>query len=357
MENKKYNVAIIGAGNIGALKDETIDNPKTHKPLTHAHAIYNDDRFNLNIFIDSDCDKIFNACDRWEKNKIKPVGSTDISRIDSYTPTIIVIAANTKAHFNILMQDIMNLNNQPELIIVEKPFCWTSGEAALVKRFYAESGIKLLVNYNRRYSESYQKFYTDYIKNQEVQQVTIRYNRGLKHDGCHALDIMNWWFGRCLDISLNKSIDPVLDYPEGGRSYSVSMKYEHCPSVVFIPMDYKKCGIFEMDIITKKNRHIFGNYGEYIINMEITENKTYGQANSFSWDIRDIHDGYDKVDKYATHSAFQTDLHYTLKNLYDKAYECLTSSRQVDNICTVDDAIRVHNIIEHVDMLYDKQTW
>jgi predicted dehydrogenase len=351
--DKQFNVAIIGAGNIGAIKDEKIDSPTTHKPLTHAHAVYNDDRFNLDIIVDKDYEKMIKSTNRW-----KCVGAIDFKCIDIRKQDVIVIAVNTKAHFNFLMQDIINLKNQPELIIVEKPFCWTSGEAALVKRFYAESGIKLLVNYNRRYSESYQKFYERYIKNQEVQQVVVRYNRGLKHDGCHAIDIMNWWFGRCLDISLNKSIDPILDYPEGGRSYSVSMKYEFCPSVVFIPMDYKKCGIFEMDIITKKNRHIFGNYGEYIINMEITENKTYGQVNSFSWDIRNIHDGHDKVDIYCkTHSAFQTDLHYTLKKLYNKVYECLTSSKQVDNICTVDDAIRVHNIIEHVDMLYDKQTW
>lgn len=353
MENKKYNVAIIGAGNIGALKNEKLDNPKTYKPLTHAHAVYSDDRFKLHSIIDKDPLKALHGANRWDA-----MGADSIDSLNGEGVNILVIAVNTKAHFNILMHDIMNLNNQPELIIVEKPFCWTSGEASLVKRFYAESGIKLLVNYNRRYSESYQKFYAEYIKNQEVQQVVVRYNRGLKHDGCHALDIMNWWFGRCLDISLNKSIDPVLDYPEGGRSYSVSMKYEFCPSVVFIPMDYKKCGIFEMDIITKKNRHIFGNYGEYIINMEITENKTYGQANSFSWDIRNIHDGHNKVDTYCKiHSAFQTDLHYTLKKLYNKAYGCLTSSRQVENICTVDDAIRVHNIIEHVDMLYDKQTW
>jgi predicted dehydrogenase len=355
MENKKFNVAIIGAGSIGALKDEKLDNPKTFKPLTHAHAVFNDERFHLSTIIDKDEDKAILASARWNCYYSKDIMPPSMD--------VLVIAANTKNHFNILMNDIINLNKLPKLVIVEKPFCWTIGEAAIVKRFYEEQGIKLLVNYSRRYSKAYQKFYDEYIKNQEVQQVIIRYNRGLKHDGCHALDIINWWFGRCLDISLNKSIDPILDYPEGGRSYSVSMKYEFCPSVVFIPMDYKKCGIFEMDIITKKNRHIFGNYGEYIINMEITENKTYGQANSFSWNVEEMDNPISILDpisskkRFITHSAFQTDLHYTLKNLYDKVYECLTSSKQVDNICTVDDAIRVHNIVEHVDMLYDKQTW
>ncbi len=357
MKENKYNVAIIGAGNIGALKDQNLDSPKTIKPLTHAHAIYNDSRFNLRIIVEPDQDKNIEACKRW--GCIGTRFFTTLNQNNIY-PDIIVVASPTKTHYQVLM-DILQLNELPKLVIIEKPFCWTMSEVSIINRLYKEQGITILVNYSRRYSHSYQQFYKDYLKDKEIQQIVVRYNRGLKHDGCHALDILNWWCGRCLDVSLNKSIDPIIDYPEGGRSYNISLKYEFCPSVVFIPMDFKKCGIFEMDIFTRNNRHIFANYGEYIINMEITENKTYGQKNTFLWNIErrpelDINDKV--IDKhYLIHSAFQTDLHYNLKNLYDKVYEILLSPRNVkDNIATGEDALRVHNIIEKIDLLYETET-
>lgn len=352
---KTFNVAIIGAGSIGALKEERLDNPNTNKPLTHAHAVYQDKRFSINLIIDEDVKRATAAAERW-----KCCGSFEFEPLNNRPADVIVVAANTKNHFNVLMNNIISLHNLPKLVITEKPFCWTSGEASIVSRFYEEQGIKLLVNYSRRYSKSYQKFFVDYISKEEVQQVTVKYNRGLKHDGCHALDIMNWWFGRCLDISLNKSIEPVLDYPEGGRTYCLSMKYEYCPSVVFIPFNYKDCGVFEIDIVTKKNRHIFVNFGEYIVSMNLSENTTYGQKNNLLWNVEPIYGFDNSSDEYlsAVHSATQTDLHYMLANLYDKVYEVLTSPKEItDGICTTSDAIRVHNIVEHVDMLYEKQTW
>lgn len=348
MKDNLYTISIIGAGSIGALKAEDKDNPKTAKLLTHAHAITQNKNFDLRLIIDADRDKSIQAARRWGT-----VGAVSLQAVNAFDNDVFVVAVNTKNHFDVLL-NIAKLEKLPKLVIIEKPFCVSSGQAAFINHLYQSQGIKLMVNYSRRYSQDYQDFY-NFLKSQEVQHVTIYYNRGLRHDGCHAIDLCNWWFGRCLDMSLNKSIEPILDYPEGGRSYSVSLKYEKCPSVSFIPMDYHTCGIFEMNIFTKKNRHIFANYGEYIVNIDITENKTYGQKNNLEWSIAEI---WDDSQEYAVHSAHQTDLHYMLANLYRKAEEVLKSDKLSDDgIATPEDAIRVHTIIENIDMMYERMTW
>ena len=61
----KYNVAIIGVGSIGALKNNQFDSPDTDNIFTHAHACYNHPQVDKIGFFDTDLDKALKAMEKW----------------------------------------------------------------------------------------------------------------------------------------------------------------------------------------------------------------------------------------------------------------------------------------------------
>ena len=64
-----YKALIIGAGSIGALKDDKFDSPSNpDKVLTHAHAFYKHPDIKIKCVIDRDILKARMAAEKWGLN-------------------------------------------------------------------------------------------------------------------------------------------------------------------------------------------------------------------------------------------------------------------------------------------------
>jgi predicted dehydrogenase len=231
-----YKAVIIGCGSIGAMKPDKFDSPTTKSVLTHAHAIYNNPSIDLLGFIDSLPWKAEAAAKKWDSDLYDDLRQGQ--------PDIVVVATPTETHQEVFhfVKDML----KPRLIIGEKPLGANSDECHWIVN---NAGAPVLTHYIRRFEPRHQelaKAFTYLRERRGIYGCRVMYGRGLMHDGCHALDLMNWWFGDILSCVVTNTI---RDY-EDNVSYGFAARYQYCPQVTFTPVDSKKVGLFEIDIIT-----------------------------------------------------------------------------------------------------------
>lgn len=326
-----YKVAIIGAGSIGALKKDNIDYLGGPNILTHSNAVCSHPRTELVAFVDTDTKKAPFACEKWDVKAMYP--NIEPMMIEG-KPDIIVIATPTDTHYEILSE---TLNYQPQLIIAEKPFCLSFTEANGIihqQKEKAKDGrrrIPIMVDYIRRFAKGYQevKKQFDSGKFGKAQNARVLYGRGLKHEGCHAVDILRYFFGECIagDISHAYSIN---DRDENDLTFEVTFAFENCTSVVFQPCDGRLYGIFEIDICFENCRIRFIDNGLYYEMYPISEENEWGHK-SLNYRLTDV-------------IRRETGLNIALYNLIDNAVNFLDGKEQL--LCTEEDAIAVHEILE-----------
>lgn len=313
---KQYTVAIIGCGSIGALKPDNIDGPLSENILTHAHAVYAHPETNLMYVIDNDIEKAKQAAEKWQA-----FYRTDL-KFD-IIPDIIIVSVPTNHHYQILSK---LSEYKPGLIIIEKPFCQNLNE---LQRSLWGNKAPVLVNYTRRFVPGIinlkKKLDEDHVLN-----CRVLYTRGF-HDGCHAIDLMNYFFGECISarrIRPSKIVDRDVNDP----TISIAMNYEKCDSVIFQPCDGREYGIFEIDICCRKNRYRLIDNSLYIERYPIIDENEWGH----------------KALGYSLTSVIrqETGLNTALYNLISNAVAFL--NKKVELLCLPEDAIKVHDIMKEI---------
>jgi len=339
---KTYNVAIIGCGSIGALKPDNIDYPGSPNILTHANAVDRHPRTELLAFIDTDLKQLRKAADKWQPQ----IATISLDEIKNKRIDITIIAVPTEYHYKILHQIyVNNVGKMPKLIIAEKPFCSESDQARSITESYSDSGIPIMVDYIRRYAQGYQE-----IKRQidsgifgKTLNCRVLYTRGLFHEGCHAIDLMRYFFGECNRIATNeifdclfteKGRDPfgkaIIDRDEKDPTEFECYGFEKCDHVVFMPCDGRKYGIFEVDICFENCRLRFIDNGLYVEKYPINEENEWGHK-SLDYRLTNV-------------TRQETGLNIALYNLINNAVNFLDGKE--DLICIDKDAIKIHEILD-----------
>ena len=322
---KKYNAVIIGCGSIGTTKPDKYDNPDSENILTHAHAFYNHPQIDLIGVVDNVLKNGIEASEKW--NTIYYRHIKDIKKpID-----IIAVCVPTEAHFDVL-NSLITLKPLPKVVIAEKPFCNNSTEAKIIIDLYRNKGIKLAVNYTRRFDESVITINNQFKKNNpEVFSCRVAYCRGLKHDGCHAIDFMRWFFGEYITGDIYGGW--IVDNKEDDFTRPVYMMFDRCPCVVFTPVDGRKYYIFEIDIMTSKGRIVFSEHGMKTDFYSVEPEPVYGNY---------MHLGHNK-------HTFNTDITTAPLRLSENVVRNIEGTEEL--FCTGEDGLAVHKILE--DLLCD----
>src|SRR4030065_60300 len=319
--NKKYKAAVIGCGSIGALKDNKYDSPEMpHNILTHAHAYYDCPDTELVAVIDMDIEKAKKAGDKWGCST-----DTDILNFRNENIDIISVCTPTETHFDILKQ-VLEL--KPKLVVAEKPFCSNLKEAEEISAIYKQAGIPMLINYTRRFEPDHIKVFNNLRTGEYgmIYHARCLYGRGLKRDGCHGLDIFNYTLGQLHNVLWHNSI---TNLEPNDPSYSLQLDYEKCAETYMIAVDSRHYGLFELEFVTEKGIISFLNWGQKIFFFKPDNEKTYGQYKSLNRD-----------------NAFVnvTSMGRALSYMVESAVRYLRNNEPL--ICTPDDAIKVHKIIE-----------
>lgn len=325
-QEKPLKAMIVGCGSIGALKPDKFDRPYGQNILTHAHAYRVSPDVRLCGVVDTNEDKAIQAAKKWGVLR----NTNMIEALNDWKPDIVSVCVPTEHHCNVLF----NLTTQPHiprLVIIEKPFCMNLKEAKKIKRLYERMNIPLLVNYNRRFSLGYREVRERILKRElgEIRHARLLYGRGLLRDGCHGLDVFNWFLGSIHGIIVRETL--VDNLPED-PTVSMFLSYERCPDVQLVGIDSRKYGIFEMELVGDKEIVKFTENGLWVHYYRPVEESLYGAY---------------KAMPSIPYEGRRVDLTNTLSRMVSNAADFLLR-RDGYLVSTEENAIVVHEIIDAV---------
>lgn len=334
-----FNVVIVGAGSIGALKDDKYDSKyNNERILTHAHAFHENPMCNLLGIVDTNGIKAADAQLKWDFQYI----SNNVKYFKDFNVDIVVIASPTETHLSVLKEVLEYL--QPKAIIIEKPVGETVEDAYEVNNILFSDQISkgrnivYLVDYIRRFTYTTRVLKKELEEANTIYNITVRYTRGIKHEACHAIDMIC----NLLEINHPKELKinifpyKILDRSEEDPSITVHMSHKKCGNILFLPSDGRDHSIFEIDIHTNKGRYILHNHGALYKKIKVVPEEIYGD--------------YDNLD--SNHFVVEkVDLHTALSNLVDHTIMCIEGIEKP--LCTPKDALLVHMILDKIQEKYN----
>ena len=302
----KYNVLIVGAGNIGAL----FHSPNSKNVLTHAHAFTKHAGFNLIGFFDIDLKKSQNAAQLWG---CKAFGTIE-DAFNSYRIDIISVAVPDEYHYSVLKK----LSKFPlQIVFAEKPLTKTVDEAKEIIQIFNDRNIDVAVNYSRRFVHEFEKI-KNYIEKGiygEYLTGTGYYGKGIVHNGSHLIDLLRYLIG---EIETIKPISSISDFYPDDKSISAVLTFENNKPFFVQTIDCRKYTIFEIDLLFEKKRIRIYDSGFKIEEHDIQENT--------------IFKGYKNIVKTV---KIDTSLHNALYNAVENIYKHLTEGQNLK--CNIED--------------------
>lgn len=259
----KYKCAIIGTGRIGSM----FDNPKSRHVLTHAHAYYSNPKTELVGFFDTNYKKARQAAKLWSSQAFGNLEEMfKIAKID-----IVSICVPDEYHFSIL-EEVAKYG--PRIVICEKPVTTNIKDTEAVAKLYQQKNIPVLVNYSRRFDLTVQKLRKELIQKKYGQVLcsSLTYNKGILHNGSHAIDLARYFFG---EVESAQSLYVLKDFGSVDATVAAFIKFEECPQFHLMASDSRCHSIFEFDIICEKARFRFVDSGFSLLKQSVIKSKLY----------------------------------------------------------------------------------
>ncbi len=265
------NVALIGIGNIGLLYDQDFED--TSKALSHIKAIYLHKKFTLKYAVDINnshletVKKVFPKV-IFYKNYKKLVDKRDID--------ILVIATPTSTHFQIINDFKKNINVKS--IFIEKPLFLNNSEYDTLPQVLKN---KIMVNYLRRFDTNILKLKKQ-IKNKKfgsVQKIVINYCKGIKNNGSHMIDMINFLFENPKIIS-SKILSHTKGFNKEDLTYDIFIKIQYQNQIIplyFLGLDHTLYNIIEQNIYFEKKIVKYINSKSAIEYFDIVPDKNFDQ--------------------------------------------------------------------------------
>lgn len=239
----RYKAAIIGCGMIGGL----CDSPEDENIISHAHAYHSHNNFEISCCCDTNNQTLMNFKKIWSKHIRSYSNVEELLRNENFD--VVSIASSTETHAEILERVLEK--ESVRLIICEKPFVSTLDELREIKNnIWMHPEKVLLINFPRRYDPGFQKLAVMITENRLGKPIAFNaaFTKGLYHNGCHLMELIERLFGGIKRITANEST--VIDDDLYGCYYVETLR---CAGNItnFIPSGYS---LFEMDILLENGR-------------------------------------------------------------------------------------------------------
>lgn len=209
---KTYSAALIGCGRIGYSLG--LDK-KREQPASHTMALLANSKIDLLAACDTNPQNLQKWHDAYKK---LAVYNDSASLYIRQKPEIITIAVNENAH---LKETLAAINQNPRLIILEKPVALNMNEAQLINSAAFLNKVPILVNHERRFSEDFNlakkymsqigdlqsidaSLYSSLAVYDSNQEQTGAYS--LIHDGTHLVDAVLFFLEDENNFSQTKEI-------------------------------------------------------------------------------------------------------------------------------------------------------
>jgi predicted dehydrogenase len=226
---------------------------------THAAAWSALDQTQLVAVTDANREQAQRCADRWQV----PAVCDDVAQLlEKARPQVVSVATPDDTHFPVARQCLEFPSVRA--VLVEKPLARAAADAAILHELAGQLNKTLVVNYIRRFCPVYQDVRARISTGEfgPLRLAQVLYTKGLRHNGSHALDLMQYWFGRVSSLrgevpawAANDTADPEMDVTfdldRGGKGVL------HClPS-----QDYT---VFEADLCFEKARLAFTESGDVV---------------------------------------------------------------------------------------------
>jgi predicted dehydrogenase len=264
--------ALLGCGKIGWQFQD--DPGASHFGIcTHAAAWSTLGDVQLVAVADADTQKARRCAARWQV----PVAYQDVRNLlDASQPDVVSIATPDETHFSLSQQCL----DHPSVraVLVEKPLASNVAEAIQLDALAKRLNKTIVVNYSRRFCPVYQSLRQDIRRGDygAIRLIRVLYTKGLRHNGSHALDLMQFWFSRIVLLRAevpswaversDNSADPPRDVLFSLSGGGVGMLHS---------LPFQEYTLFEMDLCFDKARIVFTEGGDTLETHAIVENRPF----------------------------------------------------------------------------------
>ncbi len=252
--------ALVGCGKIGwELQDEP--GASRFGICTHAAAWSRLGEVDFVAVADADVQKARCCAARWQV----PTAYQDVKQLlDAIHPEIVSVATPDETHFSITRHCLEHPSVRA--VLAEKPLATTAAEAIELSALANRLNKAVVVNYTRRFCPLYQTLRANIRRGAYgvIRLARILYTKGMRHNGSHALDLMQYWFSeitlKSADLppwrsgvgsSSDPSYDVVFSLPGGGGGTLHNLPFE----------EYT---LFEIDLCFDKARLLFTEGGDIV---------------------------------------------------------------------------------------------
>ncbi len=243
-----FKAGIVGCGNIGGQYDER---SKKNGIYTHAGMYRGTKEFDLLCASDIDSKRLRDFGNYWQVDHLY---DNHEEMFKNEALDIISVATPDETHCQVILDALRY--HPPKIIFTEKPLANSIEQGIEVYKKCKENDVNLVVDYVRRWDENHQgvKKFIERGKLGPVQPIVGYYVRGLRHNGCQMINLIQFLFGRIIKVQVIGDSD--LGSLNGDPSLNLLLTLEDGNQVHMIAIDQKGYGfsIFEIDIFGQKGR-------------------------------------------------------------------------------------------------------
>lgn len=238
---------LIGCGKIGS---SFADDPKIDGVYAHAHAYAEASGVQLVAVCDADSQQAQKCGQRWQ---VDAIYSDYVQMLRDIQPQIVSVCTPDASHAEVLRQVLQTPSVRG--VLAEKPLATSLSDAEILVALARQQGIRLAVNYSRRYAYSHQLLRQQLVERiGEVQAVSGVYTKGLLHNGTHWLDLLHFLLGPAQLLHCAAGLSPFAGDPPGDASPTMMLQLGNGAPVLLTGLDGARFSIFEMEIVGSLGR-------------------------------------------------------------------------------------------------------
>ena len=229
-------VVVLGAGRIGSANDAV---PNT-RPLSHVGAILAVDGLQLRAVVEPDDAARRAARDQWV-DRTDAVFAESIEALAGESPPDVVALCSPTVSRERDAIDALKL--RPRVLVIEKPLTLSTESARRILHAAEHSGVKIIVNYNRRFDPATEHFHSLFPG--PPMSVLARYGKGLANYASHMVDLLGAWFGPVVDVQAISECQVL----ESDLSVSFRMQFKSGLNAFVLSIDGVSYDQFEIDFL------------------------------------------------------------------------------------------------------------
>jgi predicted dehydrogenase len=247
----KLTAAVIGCGRIGSAYDEATP---TREPRTHAGAYANSPAVSLVAGVDPDAERRRAFTERWGVRAFESVPAM----LRDVRPDLWSICTPPDVRDGVVAQAIAA---GARALWCEKPLASDAATAARIADRVATARVAFAVGYQRRWDRGHQQA-AEWLHDGRagrIENVAIRYTRGLRNYGTHAIDLVRWYVGEIAWAWGHRAADGG----DADPSPSAVLGADGA-TVALLAVGKESYDVFEVDVMGSEGRLLIDDLGRRI---------------------------------------------------------------------------------------------